>query len=102
MRRHGDWERWLEFFAEGIEVSATQALATANTLLTMVSRDHPRIATLGRIVSHHSAMNVIAFDLRAYIGTAFGPYTATFTEYTPGLVRCQETTWLFVSPARKF
>lgn len=48
VRRHGDWERWLDFFAEGIEVSATQALATANTLLAMVSRDRDRIAALGR------------------------------------------------------
>ena len=48
VRQHGDWERWLEFFAEGIEVSATQALATANTLLAMVGRDRDRIATLGR------------------------------------------------------
>ena len=37
-----------EFFAEGIEVTARQALATANTLLTMVSRDRDRIAALGR------------------------------------------------------
>lgn len=48
VRHQGDWERWLTFFAEGIEVSATQALATANMLLTMVSRDRDRIATLGR------------------------------------------------------
>jgi Fic family protein len=48
VRRNGDWERWLEFFAEGIEVTARQALATANTLLTMVSRDRDRIAALGR------------------------------------------------------
>jgi len=48
VRRHGDWERWLEFFAQGIEVSATQALASANTLLEMVSRDRDRIAELGR------------------------------------------------------
>jgi Fic family protein len=48
VRHHGDWERWLAFFAEGIEVSATQALTTANTLLAMVSRDRDRIAALGR------------------------------------------------------
>lgn len=48
VRRHGDWEPWLDFFAEGIEVSATQALTTANTLLAMVSRDRDRIAGLGR------------------------------------------------------
>ena len=48
LRQHDNWERWLEFFAQGIEVSATQALATASTLLAMVTRDRDRIATLGR------------------------------------------------------
>jgi Fic family protein len=48
VRRNGDWERWLDFFAEGIEVTARQALETANTLLTMVNRDRDRIAALGR------------------------------------------------------
>lgn len=48
VRLHGDWERWLEFFAEGIAVSATQAVTTAHALLALVDKDRDRIAKLGR------------------------------------------------------
>lgn len=48
VRLHGDWERWLEFFAEGIAESAAQAVATAQALLTLVNKDRDRIAGLGR------------------------------------------------------
>jgi Fic family protein len=49
VRLHGDWERWLEFFAEGVEASATQAVATAHTLLALVNGDRDTIASqLGR------------------------------------------------------
>jgi len=81
VRQHGDWERWLEFFAEGIEVSATQALVTANTLLTMVSRDRDRIATLGRAapsaLSVHQALqrHPIATSASLVDATALTPAT---------------------------
>jgi Fic family protein len=48
VRVDGDWERWLDFFAEGVEVCATQGVATANTLLQLVNEDRDRVATLGR------------------------------------------------------
>jgi len=48
VRLRGDWERWLDFFAEGVHVSATQAVATANALLALVNKDRDRIAGLGR------------------------------------------------------
>ena len=48
VRLDGDWERWLDYFAEGIEQSATQAVATAQRLLVLVSADRDRIATVGR------------------------------------------------------
>ena len=48
VRLYGDWERWLEFFAEGVEASATQAVATANALVALVGVDRDRIASLGR------------------------------------------------------
>lgn len=48
VRLRGDWERWLDFFAEGMQVSAAQALATAHGLLALVTTDRDRIATLGR------------------------------------------------------
>lgn len=59
VRVDGDWERWLDFFAEGIEVCATQGVATANALLHLVNGDRDRIAALGRaaqsaLVVHHA------------------------------------------------
>ena len=50
VRLHGDWERWLDFFAEGVQVSASQATVTANALLALVNADRDRIAVLGRAV----------------------------------------------------
>ena len=57
VRLRGDWERWLDFFAEGIEVSAAQAVATANTLLALVNADRDRIAGLGRAASSALAVH---------------------------------------------
>jgi Fic family protein len=48
VRLRGDWERWLEFFAEGVQVSAAQAVTTTNELLALVAADRTRIAGLGR------------------------------------------------------
>ena len=45
VRVRGDWERWLDFFAEGVQVTATQAVDTANALLALVNKDRDRIAT---------------------------------------------------------
>jgi Fic family protein len=48
VRLQGDWERWLDYFAEGIERSATQAVDTAQRLLALVNADRDRIAAFGR------------------------------------------------------
>jgi Fic family protein len=48
VRLNGDWERWLDFFAEAVQVSATQAVQTAQALLALAQRDRAQIATLGR------------------------------------------------------
>jgi cell filamentation protein, protein adenylyltransferase len=57
VRLHGDWERWLEFFAEGIETSAKQAVTTANALLKLINADRTRIATLGRAATSALAVH---------------------------------------------
>lgn len=57
VRLHGEWERWLDFFAEGIEVSASQAVVTANALLALVNTDRDRIAGLGRAASSSLAVH---------------------------------------------
>jgi len=58
VRRHGDWERWLDFFAEGVQVSAAQAAATANALLALVNADRERIAGLGRAAPSAHAVHL--------------------------------------------
>ena len=57
VRLRGDWERWLDFFAEGVQVSATQAVATANALLALVNADRDRIAGLGRAAASALAVH---------------------------------------------
>ena len=75
VRLRGDWERWLDFFAEGIEASATQAVATANALLALVNADRDRIAGLGRAAP--SALAVHQALQRQPISTATSLVKAT-------------------------
>lgn len=75
VRLRGDWERWLGFFAEGIEVSATQAVATANALLSLVNADRDRIAGLGRAAA--SALTVHHALQRQPIATSAALVKAT-------------------------
>lgn len=56
VRLNGDWERWLEFFAEAVQVSAEQAVVTANALLALVKDDRERIGGLRRAAS--SALSI--------------------------------------------
>jgi len=58
VRLHGDWERWLDFFAEGVAASATEAAATANALLALVDADRDRIAGLGRAARSALALHL--------------------------------------------
>ena len=48
VRLTGDWEVWLDFFAEAVIVTATQAVATAQQLLDLSKRDRDKISGLGR------------------------------------------------------
>ena len=48
VRLTGDWEAWLDFFAEAVIVTATQAVETAQQLLDLSNEDRATISTLGR------------------------------------------------------
>lgn len=48
VRMTGDWEAWLDFFADAVTVTCTQAVATARKLADLMARDHGRITALGR------------------------------------------------------
>jgi cell filamentation protein, protein adenylyltransferase len=48
VRMTGDWEAWLDFFAEAVTVTATQAVETAQQLLNVSKQDRDNISRLGR------------------------------------------------------
>ncbi len=48
VRREGDWERWLAFFAEAVSVTAAGAVETARTLVELFRADRERARALGR------------------------------------------------------
>lgn len=48
VRLSGDWESWLDFFAEAVIATATQAMETAQQLLGLSKRDREKISGLGR------------------------------------------------------
>ncbi len=49
VRQTGDWEAWLAFFLEGVEITAESAVATARRLHETFRRDYDRIgAVAGR------------------------------------------------------
>ncbi len=43
VRRTGDWETWLEFFLEGVRLTAEGAVSTANRLRRMFERDRRKV-----------------------------------------------------------
>ena len=49
VRLTGNWEAWLEFFAEAVIVTATQAEKTAQQLVNLANRDREKIRILGRV-----------------------------------------------------
>ena len=48
VRQQGDWEAWLGFFLEGVESTASAAVATAQRLLALFHTDEARLEELGR------------------------------------------------------
>ena len=68
VRLHGDWEAWLDFFADAVIVTATQAVETARQLLDLSSHDRDRISALGRATP--SALQVHRALMEHPIGTS--------------------------------
>lgn len=61
IRNTGDWEAWLEFFADAVIETATQAVNTVQQLLALAEENRKRIRDLGRVsgsvqVVHHAMM----------------------------------------------
>ncbi len=48
VRRTGNWEEWLDFFLEGVEQTANDAVETARALVALFHADETRIQETGR------------------------------------------------------
>lgn len=48
VRTEGKWEEWLEFFLEGVQVTAEEAVASASKILSVFTEDRRKIEGLGR------------------------------------------------------
>jgi Fic family protein len=68
IRDTGDWEAWLDFFAEAVVVTASQAVETAQQLVTLSNHDRDRIGKLGRAAP--SALQVHRTLMEHPIGTS--------------------------------
>jgi len=51
VRTKGEWEAWLDFFLEGVEQIASNAVETAKRLFSLFQQDEQKIQTLGRSAS---------------------------------------------------
>ena len=51
VRTEGDWEAWLDFFLEGVEQTATNAVDTATRLQALMHQDELKIHTVGRMAA---------------------------------------------------
>ena len=61
LRDDGDWEAWLQFFLEGVRLTAQHGVETAQRLTRLFEEDRQRIAVSGRransaIRAHHEFM----------------------------------------------
>ena len=92
VRLSGDWEGWLEFFAEAVVAGATQALASAKRLLTLTSADARRIEGLGRATTSalaiHRALQRQPIATAASLASATGLTPATVNKSLAHLEHC--------------
>ena len=75
VRRSGDWEVWLEFFADAVVASATQAIEAVQRLRALTEADRERIEGLGRAAA--STLDVHRALQRRPIATASSLMKAT-------------------------
>jgi len=81
VRFKGDWETWLDFFADAVIVTATQAVETAQQLVNLSNQDREKITGLGRaaasILEVHRALieHPIATSTSLVKKTGFTPAT---------------------------
>ena len=62
VRLKGEWERWCEFFLDGVAETATQAATDAKKIIDLLDRDRARIGQISN--SANSALKIHAYLLK--------------------------------------
>jgi Fic family protein len=62
VRLKGDWERWCEFFLDGVTETATQAANDARKIIDLMERDRVRISQIGK--ASKSALKIHEYLLK--------------------------------------
>lgn len=62
VRTDGDWEAWLDFFAEAVIETSEQAVKTAKDLHKMMNTDKDKIASLGRVAESTLKVHQALFE----------------------------------------
>ena len=69
VRLKGDWERWCDFFLDGVTAMATQAADDAKKIIDLLDRDHARIDQIGK--ASKTALKIHAYLLnKPYLSIA--------------------------------
>lgn len=68
VRREGDWEGWVAFFADGVRETAAGAVSTAQRIVRLFQDDRARVAALGRTAG--SALRVLGALQERPVSTA--------------------------------
>lgn len=96
VRREGDWEAWLMFFATGVEEMAEEAVSTVKRLTTLFKDDRERVRGLGRVSGSalrlHDALQERPVDTAARLARRTGlsvptVYSALESLESIGIVR---------------
>jgi len=51
VRIKGDWEKWIDFFAEAVVHTSNQAVKTARNLINLINHDEAKVNNMGRASS---------------------------------------------------
>jgi len=96
VRRDGDWESWLAFFATGVTETAEGAVHTVKRLVQLFHEDRDTVRTLGRVSGSasrlHQALQARPVDTAARLAARSGlstptVYTALASLESVGIVR---------------
>lgn len=63
VRMTGDWEAWLDFFAEAVIMTANQAVTTAEQLLELANESRDKINTLGRAAASCQSIHRVLLEM---------------------------------------